>query len=327
MASLTLSGLMTIWLLLTMVLIRGTVVAFNRPSRMTVIFSLVGRDMLGSAVALNSVIFNLSRFVGPAVGGSLIAISGVGWTFAVAAGLFFVFTVMLWMISTTVASPPQRETRSILTETVEGLRYMVHHRGICIQIALLIVIGLAAKPLTDLLPGFAGEVFDRGPQGLAILTGSYGLGAMAGAFWMVSRDKGVVGLTAISISGILLVAIGTLMFVVMPWFWAAVPFMALIGFAFIAQNVANQTLIQMTSDPAMRGRVISNHGLVQHGTPAIGALIMGGIADHVGLPWPVTIGAVICFVLWFWVWRQRVPLTAIFETEPVQIKERAALQT
>ena len=313
MATLTLLGLMDIWLLLALVLVRGSVVAFNRPSRMTVIFSLVPRDMVAAAVALNSLIFNLSRFVGPAVGGALIAAAGVGWTFAAAAGTFLVFTLTLHLISTRVASPPAREKRSMLTETKEGLRYTLHHRGIRIQMAILFVTGLLSKPLNDLLPGFAGDVFNRGPQGLAILTSVYGVGAMVGALWMASRDKGVVGLTSISISGILTVAVSILMFAATPNFWVAAPFLAIIGFASIVQNVANQTLIQMSAEPAMRGRVIGNFGLVQHFIPSVGALIMGVIAEYFGLRAPILVGAALCFILWFWVWRQRESLTETLE--------------
>lgn len=316
MAVLTLGGLMDIWLVLTIVLIRGSVVAFNRPSRMTVIFSLVGRDMLTSAVAMNSMIFNISRFIGPAVGGGLIVAVGVGWTFAVAAAMFFVFTLTLHMISARVASPPAREQHSILTEMADGIRYTLSHRGIRVQMAILLVIGFFGKPISDLLPGFVGEVFDRGPEGLAVLTSAYGLGAMAGAFWMVSRDKGVKGLTAISIIGILLIAAGLLLFVATANFWIACPFIAVIGFAFIVQNIANQTLIQMSSAPAMRGRVISIHALVQHSVPAVGALIMGFIADRIGLREPVAVGAVLCIGVWYWLWRQRASLAAVLESEP-----------
>jgi MFS family permease len=321
MAAFTLFGLMNIWLLLALVLLRGSVVAFNRPSRMTVIFSLVPREMVAAAVALNSLIFNLSRFVGPAVGGALIAAASVGWTFAAAAGLFFVFTITLHLISTRVASPPPREKRSMLTETMEGLRYTLRHRGIRVQMAILFVTGLLSKPLNDLLPGFAGDVFNRGPQGLAILTSVYGGGAMAGALWMAGRDKGVIGLTSISISGIATVAIGILMFAATPNFWVAAPFLAIIGFASIVQNVANQTLIQMSAEPAMRGRVIGNFGLVQHFVPSIGTLIMGIIAGHLGLRAPILVGAALCFILWFWVWLQREPLTAALEGKAAALAE------
>lgn len=325
MAALTLSGLMNIWLLFFIVLVRGSVVAFNRPSRTTVLYSLVGRDMLASAVALNSVIFNVSRFVGPAVGGGLIVVAGVGWTFAAAAALFFVFTMTLHMISTRIASPPARERSSMIVEMVAGLRYMLQHRGISIQMAILVVTGFLAKPLSDLLPGFVGEVFNRGPEGLAILISFYGIGAMAGAFWMISRDKGVTGLTAISISGILVVAIGLVLFVAATNFWLACPFMAIVGFAFIVQNIANQTLVQMSAEPAMRGRVISNFSLIQHMIPSLGALIMGIIADYIGLQLPVAIGAALCIGLWYWVWRQREALAALLEGTPPAEPEAVAV--
>jgi predicted MFS family arabinose efflux permease len=326
MAGLTLAGLMNIWLLFMIVLVRGSVVAFNRPSRTIVLYSLVGRDMLSSAVALNSVIFNVSRFIGPALGGGLIVLAGVGWTFAAAAGLFLVFTLTLHMISARVATPPARERGSMIAEMVDGLRYMVQHRGIRVQAAIMVVIGFLAKPLTDLLPGFVGEVFNRGPEGLAVLTSVYGIGAMAGAFWMVSRDKGVTGLTAISISGILVVAIGLLLFVATTNFWIASPFIAIVGFAFIVQSIANQTLIQMSSEPTMRGRVISNYALIQHCVPAIGALIMGVIADYIGLRMPVAVGAALCLGLWYWVWRERQSLAAVLESEPPETAEAAAPQ-
>ncbi len=316
MAGLTLAGMMTVWILLGFVILRGAVTAFNRPSRMTVIFSLVGPDMLASAVALNSIIFNVSRLIGPAVGGTLIVFIGVGWTFGAAALSFFVFTLMLHLISTRVAAPPARERRSLVAEAIEGLHYMTAHPGIRIQMVMLVIIGFLAKPLTDLMPGFVGDVFKLGPEGLAIMTSAYGGGAMVGAFWMASRDKGIAGLSILTINGILLAAIGVALFLATSSVWVACPAMAVVGFAFIVQNVANQTLIQSASSPAMRGRVISNHGLVQHSAPSLGALVMGGIAEHVGLPLPVAGGAVLCVVLWYWSWRQRHLLIAALEQAP-----------
>jgi MFS family permease len=90
---------------------------------------------------------------------------------------------------------------------------------------------------------------------------------------------------------------------------------AVIGFAFILQNVSNQTLLQAAADPSMRGRVISNYGLVNQGVPAIGALVIGGIAEHTGLNVPVAVGAVLCIVAWAWAWRLRHRLSNSLEVE------------
>lgn len=314
-AVLIIGGWINIWILLTLVLLRGTATAFNRPSRMTAIFSLVGRELLTSAVTVNSIIFNTSRFVGPAVGGVLIVTVGVGWTFAAAAAMFFVFTCMLQLIKATVTVPPARAKKSMFVETVEGLNYMFAHRGLKVMMISLVGVGLFAKPITDLLPGFVGEVFNRGPEGLALLMIAHGGGAMVGAAWMASWRPGIRGLTRVSIIAIAAVSFPIFLFAMAPVFWMSLPLIFLIGFAFILQSISNQTLLQSAADPTMRGRVISNYSLAHQGAPAIGALLIGGIAEQVGLRVPVAVGAALCLALWCWLWRQRHWLARALEVE------------
>jgi MFS family permease len=316
MAGLVLFDWINIWLLVAVVVVRGSVTAFNRPSRMTVIFSMVGRDLLVSAVAINSIIFNVSRFIGPAIGGGLIVYIGIGWTFAATAAMFFVFTITLMLIKTPITGQPEREQRSILAETIDGLRYMFVHPGIRMMMLMLMVLGFLGKPITDLLPGFVGQVFDRGPDGLALLLSANGAGAMIGASWMASRGGGVKGLTLVSITGILIVSFGLLGFVMVPVFWMSLPLIGLIGFAFILQNVANQTLLQSAADPGMRGRVISNYGLFHQGLPAIGTLSIGAIAETTGLRLPVAVAASLCLVLWLWSFIRRRVLISTLENDP-----------
>jgi predicted MFS family arabinose efflux permease len=318
MAAFTFAGWMNIWLLLTLTIARGSIIAFHRPSRMTVVYSLVGRDLLPSALAMNSMIFNTARFVGPAIGGAIIVAGGAAWTFAVGAVLFFVFTLSLRAMDVPAVPPvaPERREVSMLSDTVEGLRYILSHPGIRTQLSLLVVTSIFAKPVTDLLPGFAAQVFERGPVGLAFLLSFHGIGAMAGGLWLASRGKGLSGMTAMSIRNILLISIGLLLFSATDVFWIACPLIAWIGYTFIVQGVSNQTLIQSAVDPALRGRVISIYGLVAQGVPAIGSLIMGGVAEHVGLRPPIAVGALICLALWVWAWRERKPLAAILEADP-----------
>ena len=89
----------------------------------------------------------------------MIVTIGVGWTFAAAAAMFLVFTIMLQLIKATVPAPPVREKKSMLIETAEGLNYMFANPGLKVMVLALVGVGLVAKPLTDLLPGFVGEVF------------------------------------------------------------------------------------------------------------------------------------------------------------------------
>jgi predicted MFS family arabinose efflux permease len=313
-AILTLTGFMNVWLLVILTLLRGAVIAFNRPTRMTVIYGLVGRDLLPSALAMNSMIFNFSRFLGPAIGGTIIAGAGTGWSFAAAFVLFLPFNLALRAIDRArIGMPPvARSGRSIWTETIDGLRYIMGHEGIRTQLALLVIISICAKPLTDLLPGFAADVFARGSGGLAWLLSFHGAGAMIGAVWMSARG-GLKGLTRVTLANILLMAVGLLLFTATNLFWLACPLAALIGFAFIVQSVSNQTLIQSAIDSNLRGRVMSVYGMIAQGVPSLGTLAMGAAAAELGLRLPVAIGAVMCAALWGWSWRLRAPMAAALE--------------
>lgn len=316
-AVLTLTGVIDIWMLTSLVLMRGVVIAFYRPTRSTVIYGLVGREFLPSALALNSMVFNTSRFLGPAIGGTIIAWAGTGWTFVCAFVLFCVMTIALREIKKAgLTLPPITEMRrSIWHETLGGIRYILGHEGIRLQLLLLIVTSLAAKPLPDLMPGFAGQVFDRGSSGLATLLSCEGIGALVGAIWMMSRSS-LAGLTRITLANILLMSVTILLFSQTTSFYIAAPINALIGFAFIVQSVSNQTLIQSAIEPGVRGRVMSIYGIIAQSLPSLGTLTMGAIAAHTGLRLPVAIGAIIVGLLWAWAWRLRVPLAAALEVEP-----------
>jgi len=317
LAALTLSHVIDIWMLTGVVLLRGVVIAFYRPTRMTVIYGLVGREFLPSALALNSMIFNTSRFLGPAIGGTIIATAGTGWSFVFAFCLFTFMTAALRAIQRAGCTlpPVQSRHRSIIHETIEGFRYIIHHDGIRTQLLLLIVTSVVAKPITDLLPGFAAEVYDRGSSGLAWLLSFHGAGAMIGATWLTSRAS-LKGLTVLTLANTLLMGVVLLLFASTQNFYLALPLVAMIGFAFIVQSISNQTLIQSAIEPGVRGRVMSMYGIISQGVPSLGTLGMGSIAAHYGLQMPVAVGAGLCILLWAWGWRLRRPLAAALETEP-----------
>jgi predicted MFS family arabinose efflux permease len=311
----TLAGFITIWLLTGLVLLRGTINSFGRPTRMTVVYGLVGRDLLPTALALNSMIFNASRFLGPALGGAIIAWTSTGWSFAAAFLLFLPINWALRAIDQANITMPAAVTpgrRSIWTETIDGIRYILGHRGIRTQLLLLIVTAVCARPVSDLFPGFAAQVFARGSSGLAWLLSFYGAGAMFGAAWMSSRGS-LKGLTRITLANILLTAVALLLFVATDLFWIACALAAVIGFAFIVQNVSNQTLIQSAIHSSLRGRVMSIYSMIGQGVPSLGTMFMGAAAAHWHLRLPVAIGAVICVGLWAWAWRLREPLAAALE--------------
>jgi len=317
MAVLAFTGWIDIWSLLALTLFRGTIVAFNRPSRMTVIYHLVGRDLLPSAVSLNALIFNSSRFIGPAIGGGIIVLAGSGWAFAVGALMFLVFTVCLRLMNAPIMPIPESSQTSILADSLEGLRYLFAHPGIRMQMALLTATSMFARPLTDMFPGFADEVFGNGAHGLALLQSAQGIGAMAGGALMLSYSR-LKGLTRLTLSNILVMSLTTLAFTMTgtDLFWLACLLIGGVGYALTVQSTSNQTLIQSAVSPDMRGRVLGLYGLVARGGPALGALLMGIAAEHFGLRAPVIFGAALCLLLWIWAWPRRKALAAALEVDP-----------
>ena len=315
LAVLTFAGQTDIWVLLGLTIFRGSVLAFSRPSRMTFVYSLVGRDLLASAIATNSMIFNMSRFIGPAIGGAILAAGSAAWTFAFGATMFFVFTVLLAAMRDLPFVPREQKTTSVASETIEGMRYIAAHPGIRSQLALMTAMSILVRPLTDLFPGFAADVFGQGPQGLAMLFTCHGIGAMIGGLWLTSRAR-LKGLTRINLRNVIFSGFVVLLFAVTPVFWIGCVLVTTIGFAFVVQGISNQTLVQAAVAPEFRGRVVSVYGLINQGVPAFGSITIGGLAEHFGLEWPVAVGAVLCLAIGLLVWRRRGWMARTLESEP-----------
>ena len=316
LAVLTFAGLTDIWVLLGLTMFRGSVLAFSRPSRMTFVYTLVGRDLLPSAIATNSMIFNMSRFIGPAIGGAILAAGNAAWTFAFGAVMFFIFTVALAAMKVGAAPPRAQTTTSMASETLAGIRYIMAHPGIRSQLALMMAISVLVKSMTDLFPGFAADVFGQGPHGLAMLYTFHGIGAMLGGIWLTSRAS-LKGLTRINLGNVIFMGVIVFLFAMTSVFWLACVIVTFIGVAFIVQGISNQTLVQSAIKPEFRGRVVSIYGLINQGVPAIGSITIGGLAEHFGLQIPVAAGALICFCLGLVVWRRRGWMAKTLEVDSI----------
>lgn len=144
LAFLTFSQMLNIWLLLALVLFRGAVFAINRPARQTIVYALVGRELLANAVALNATVFNSSKFIGPAIGGVLLVAFGINGALLAALVLQLVFTALLALIGRIENIAKKRERESIIKEIAEGLRYVASHDGIRLQFAVLLAVSLFA---------------------------------------------------------------------------------------------------------------------------------------------------------------------------------------
>ncbi|HUK06539.1 MAG TPA: MFS transporter [Stellaceae bacterium] len=316
LAALTLIGAIEIWSLFLLTLVLGACNAMAQPARLALIPSLVDRDTLPSAVAINSIVFNNARFIGPALAGVVIA-RGSAWfpglphggtslAFILNALFYVAFQISLARLDRLVEERQVSSGgRRMLSSTIEGYIYAFRHPGIGPMLVLFMLSSFAARGFIEMMPGFADAVFERGREGLGWLVAVTGLGAMAGGLWM-ARRPGLDGLTGITVAFTFVLAGALFAFTATTNFWLALVFLFIAGMALVVTGIAAQTLVQSAVDRSMRGRVMGLYGMIFRGGPALNALLIGIFSSGYGLRLPLAVGAGICVLLGFWArWRQR----------------------
>jgi MFS family permease len=303
LAVLTFSGAISIISLFGLALMLGAANAVNQPARLALVPSLVQRPLLASAVAINSLVFNTARFIGPALAGIVIARGSVALAFTLNALSYVAFLVALARLRD-IPLPPLNPRRDVISEVAEGYSYALRHPGIGQILVLFALTAFSVRGFVDLFPGFADLVFHRGPQGLAWLTATAGMGAMCGGIWMVRRP-GIRGLTNLIVTHTLLMSFGILAFTATHIYWVALLALFFTGFAMISTGVAAQTLVQTVVDADKRGRVMGFYGMLFRAGPAFNAVTMGWISTYFGLRATVACGAGLCLFYWAWArWRR-----------------------
>jgi predicted MFS family arabinose efflux permease len=309
--ALTASGHINIWLLVTLTAIQGVLVAFNQPARLAFIPSLVAPSDLASAVAINSVIFNLARFIGPMLAGLAIVWSGVATAFAVNALSYFAF---IWALMRIKVEPEAMTAtnRGLRGDLMDGIKYTATHPGIGALLVLGIALGVGGRPLNELLPGFAADVYHAGAGGLSILASAIGGGAIVGGLWLAHRSHSV-GLTQVVLTNALVSGLAAIAAISSDRMWIAVPSVVVMGFSASVAGIGMQTMIQLATDRNMRGRVMGLYGLIFRGAPAVGALGAGLVSASLGLRWPVFIGALLVVAVWLWTYLARERIATAME--------------
>ena len=307
--ALTAAGQITIALLVTLVAFQGVVVAFNQPARLALVPSLVRHTDLTSAVAINSVVFNLARFVGPILAGFAIVWSGVAAAFAANAVSYLMFLLALARIDIPAPVAVSTARSGLADELKEGFRYTATHPGIGVLLVLLVALGVGGRPINELLPGFAAEVFQAGAGGFSVMAAAIGGGAILGGLWLGQR-AGASDLPRIAAASALIGAFAALIVVATDQFWLAVAALGIFGCCTSTAGIAIQTAIQVAADPGMRGRVMGLYGVIFRGAPAVGALAAGLASARLGLRWPVLAGALMVAAIGWWAWRRRAAIAA-----------------
>jgi predicted MFS family arabinose efflux permease len=296
LAILVSTGLITIHILFALVLLLGINQGIAQPARLALIPTLVDREALPSALAINSIVFNGARFIGPAVAGVLIARVGIAAAFAVNALTYIAFQISLANLRD-MPKLPARAVQNAVRASLEAYSYASRHPGIARMLLLFAMTTIGTRGFVELFPGFADSVFHRGPQGLAMLTSTVGLGAIFGGTWMLIRSQ-ISGLTTVVLFNTLIMSLATVGFTATDSFGIALPCVFISGAAMVITGIGAQTLIQASTDRSMAGRVMALYGMIFRAGPALGAVIMGTASEHLGLRLPLAIGASASIMVW-----------------------------
>ena len=293
---LTAGGQIEAWMVFALVFVRGSVLAIDNPARQAFVSEIVGPDRVVNAVALNSVIVHASRIAGPAAAGALIALLGVAACFAVNAATFVVMIVALRLMDPRLLQRAERVKRA-RGQLRAGLAYVLRTPELRVPLAMMVLVGTVSFNFQVLLPLLASDTWHGSAGTYATLTAVMGAGSVLGALAAGARGR---------VTPRLLVGSAAL-FGVAELLAAAAPTLTLQALALVPLGAASVTFaagvnssLQLASDPTLRGRVMALYAIVFLGSTAIGAPLVGWLAEIAGPRSGLLAGAVAALIAAAW---------------------------
>ncbi|MEE6274146.1 MFS transporter [Georgenia sp. MJ206] len=288
LGALVLSGNAELWHVYLFALGLGVVSAFDSPVRQTFVAEMVPAKSLPNAVGLNSASFNAARLIGPGAGGLLIAAVGPGWAFLINAVSFgaTIFSLSLMRRAELHEMPHSGRSKG---QVRAGLAYVRHRTDILVIMVVMGVVSAFGLNFQLTSAVMAREVFDKGASGYGILGSIMAIGSLAGALMAARRKHPRVRLVIGSAF-----AFGVLagVMALMPTYETYAISTIAVGFASLTMMTAANTVIQMSTEPAMRGRVMSLYMMVLLGSTPIGAPLVGWVSEAFGARWSIGVGAI-----------------------------------
>ena len=294
LAFLTWSGLVTLWQIYILAAMLGLTNAIDNPTRQAFVVEMVGRDDIMNAVALNSSLFNSARLVGPAVGGVIIAVVGVGAAFFINGISFIAVIIGLLLMRPHLFYPTRRSGEGrVLEQLLEGLRYSLRTPSILLIVILMAAIGTFGYNFTVVLPLLARNALHVGSIGFGAMTSAVGVGSLVAALALATLRKAsrrtlLIGAMAFTV---FLAAVAA-----SPWYPLTLVLLVALGVASISFTATANTSLQISSPDYLRGRVMSLYMLLFAGTTPIGGELTGFMAEHLGIRPTVGIEAAVCAV-------------------------------
>lgn len=284
----TITGFVQLWHVYVFAFLSGCASAFDAPVRQIFVAELVGEKDLSNAIALNSTSFNMARMIGPAVAGVTIASVGTGWAFLLNGSSFFAVLASLFFLR---VSSQHTKVRALRTKgsLTEGMRYVWARPDLKAILLMLFLIGTFGMNFPIFISTMAVTVFHADARGYGLLTSTLAIGTIAGALIAAGSERPRFKslLTGAAVFGF-----GCVLAALAPNYWTFAIALVVISVGAMTFSNTTNSLMQLTTEPAMRGRVIALRVAVALGGTPIGAPIVGWVADHLGPRWALVVGAV-----------------------------------
>ncbi|HEY6630339.1 MAG TPA: MFS transporter [Rhizobiaceae bacterium] len=296
------TGLITPWLLLAWAIADACIQGFNQPVRVVIIASLAQPGRMGQVIAANSVAANLGRIFGPAVAGVTMLYGSVEHVFIINIALYTVMLAVVRYLRASVDAPrAQKPAASLRSDIATGFRYVRNDARLATVFVLVAAFSFLARPFAEMLPAIAGGSFNGGPGTLATLMIAQGCGALVGAGWLLRPREGVF-LLRLAFFSALSISLALILFAFSTDLWLAVAAIAVAGLFHVVCNICMQTTVQTISAPDMRGRTVALYLLLFRAAPALGAFVLGVLAEWMSLQHLIGAAAALFVVVLIFLW-------------------------
>ena len=292
LAVLTLLGVIQIWHIVVLSIILGGINAFDVPSRHSFVIEMVDKkEDIGNAIALNSLMFNGARLIGPSIAGIILATAGEGICFLINA-LSYIFVIASLLMMKVKDKERKKPEAHIFRHMKEGLDYAFGFAPIKYLLYLLTLVSLMGS-YQVLMPVYASEVLKGGSDTFGFLMGAGGSGALLGALYLASRES-VVKLGRLIPASTILFGTGLVILSMSRLLLLSLFLMSFIGLGLMMHTAASNTVLQTITDDDKRGRVMSFYTMAIMGTAPFGSLLAGTMAKFLGTPAAILIGGLAC---------------------------------
>jgi MFS family permease len=284
---LTIAGVVQLWHVYALAFLSGSAAALDAPVRQTFVAEMVGDADLSNAVALNSTSFNAAQMIGPAVAGLMIAGVGIGWAFLLN-GLSFaavLISLSFFRLSELHASARAHRTASGFSE---GLSYVWRRPDLRAILIMLFLLGTFGLNFPIFIATMAVGVFHSDARAFGLLSSLMAVGTVSGALFAASRQRQSL---ASLMAGAGVFGLGCTLAALAPGYWWFAVALIIIGAAGLTFINGTNSIMQLSTEPAMRGRVMALRVAIALGGTPIGAPVAGWVANHFGPRWSLGIGA------------------------------------